>query len=76
MSYVIRVSPSRFGKATWIMEDPMLTPQGVFTETTAKQHATKYPTRAIVTDAALMYATKNPDYIGKLSVQWIPKCGS
>jgi hypothetical protein len=74
MSYVIRVNPSRFGKATWIMDNPML--PGTFNETTGKQYGKRYPTRTVATEAALMRALENPDYMGKLSVQWVPTCGS
>lgn len=80
MSYVIRVNESRFSNSgAWVLEDS-LEPNRLgtltLTETTSKKAAKKYPTRAEATEKALRCAALDPEYIGRLSVQWVPTCGS
>lgn len=79
VSYVIRVNGSRFGSRMWVLEDSV--EPGRFgtlslTETASKRGAKRYPTRADATGMALQCAALDPEYIGKLSVQWVPACGS
>jgi hypothetical protein len=80
VSYVIRVNPSRFGvPSAWVLEDSLEANKlGTLslTETTSKKSAKKYPTRAEATDVAVRCAAQDPEYIGRLSVQWVPGCGS
>ncbi len=78
--YVIRVKPSDTCGTGWLVEDnravpSFLTEGGVY-ETTGKIHATTYRTKAEATERAILIAMRVPDYMGKLTVQWVPACGS
>lgn len=81
MSYVIRIHDSRFAptKTAWVLEDSLdqnRLGSPYLTETTSKKSAMRYPTRAEATEKALRCAALDPEYIGRLSVQWVPQCGS
>lgn len=80
MSYVIRAKPGLSTERGWLVEDnravpSFLTEGGVY-ETTGKMHATTYRTKSEATEKALLVTMRVPEYLGKLSVQWVPSCGS